>query len=337
MKPSTPKEVSVELAEAISAGELDRAAGFFAEEASFLMADGQLIRGRAAIRAVLETLIARRPTMTVGIERMIATPRGAVGSDRWTMSFEGGGGKPIEHSGRSTVVFAHAGEGWEILIDAPWGLTPGEQSRPIDELAASARKALSEDRRWIDEVGADDSLAGAAGLFAVHAGAAGWRHLGLGEPPDARPLYVGMASGGRISRGLKSHLERPFAAGRPSDVSLRRSFAALLAAELELVPVPRRTPAYRGAKKWRHFALEESGDRRLSEWMRSNLRIAVWVCPADTALEDVRGAVQQALLPPLCLLDITTPWTGQVKAARAALAEQAKARMEAAPGRPDPS
>jgi ketosteroid isomerase-like protein len=335
MKPSTPEEVSVEFAQAISAGDLDRAAGFFAEEASFLTADGRLVEGRPAIRELLQVLIARRPRMTVEIERMIETPRGAIGSERWSLAFEGDGEKPVEESGRSTVVFTRASEGWEILVDAPWGLTPEGQAQGIEEPAA-AREALSERRRWLDEV-SDDGLGRAAGLFAIHAGAAGWRQLGLGEPPDERPLYVGMASGGAASRGLKSHFERPFAAGRASDVSLRRSFAALLAAELELVAIPRRTPAYRSAKQWRHFALEESGDRRLSEWMRANLRIAVWVCPAGAPLEDIRGAVQQALLPPLCLLDITTPWTGQVKAARAGLAEQAKARMEPAPDRPESS
>jgi uncharacterized protein (TIGR02246 family) len=337
MKPSTPEQVSSGFAAAISTGDLEGAAGFFAEDASFVMADGRIVEGRAAIGQVLETLIARRPTMTVEIERMIETPRGAVGAERWTVSFEGDGGKPVEHSGRSTVVFARAAEGWEILIDAPWGLGREGQSPRIEELVAAARKVLSEDRRWIDEVGADDSLARAAGLFAVHAGAAGWRHLGLGEPPDERPLYVGMASGGATSRGLRHHIERPFAGGRASDVSLRRSFAALLADELELVPIAHRTPAYRGARQWRHFALEESGDRRLTEWMRSNLRIAVWACPDDAPLEEVRAAVLETWLPPLCLLDVTTPWTGQVKAARVTLAEQAKARMEAAQRRPERS
>jgi hypothetical protein len=64
---------------------------------------------------------------------------------------------------------------------------------------------------------------------------------------------------------------------------------------------------------WRHFALEESGDRRLTEWMRANLRIAVWVCPADAPLEKIHAAVLQTLMPPLCLLDITTPWTNRSK------------------------
>jgi|GEM_PF-440196 len=121
----TPEEVSLGFARAVSAGDLEAASGFFAEDARFLMADGQVIEGRAAIREVLRVLLANQPKMSVEIERMIETARGAVGSERWTMSLEGAAGEePIEQSGRSTVVFARAGAGWEILIDAPWGLSP---------------------------------------------------------------------------------------------------------------------------------------------------------------------------------------------------------------------
>ena len=329
MKPSTPEQVSMGFAEAVSAGDLDAAAGFFAEDACFLMADGQLVEGRAAIREVLQLLIANRPQMSVEIERMVETPRGAVGSERWTMSFESDGEEPGEQSGRSTVVFARAAEGWEILIDAPWGLEPGGGPEAIEELAAAARRALSERVRPFDEIAAEGDLRRAGGLFAIHTGAAGWQELGLGEAPDERPLYVGMAAGKTPSRGLKSHFERAFAAERVSDVSLRRSFAALLVEELALIAIPRRSPAYAGARKWRQFALEAGGDRRLSEWMRANLRIAVWICPEGAPLEEIRTAVWEAWLPPLSLMDITTPWTAQVKAARAKLAAQAKERMQA--------
>jgi uncharacterized protein (TIGR02246 family) len=120
----TPAEVSIAFAEAVSAGDLEGASGFFAEDARFLMADGQLIEGRAAIRKLLQVLLSNRPEMSVEIERVIETARGAVGSERWTMSFKGEGKERIEQSGRSTVVFARAGANWEILIDAPWGLAP---------------------------------------------------------------------------------------------------------------------------------------------------------------------------------------------------------------------
>lgn len=329
-KPSTPEELSLELAEAINAADLDRATGLFAADARFVAVDARLVEGRAAIRDVLQALLADRPTMSVEIERMIETPRGAVGSVLWTLSFERDGEEPAEEFGRSTVVFARAAEGWEILVDAPWGLAPDGRPQAIEELVLAARNALSDRGRRLDEIGAKDGLDRAPGLFAIHADAAGWRRLGLGEPPDERPLYVGMASGRTTSRGLRNNVERPFAAATSSDISLRRSFAALLATELDLVPITRRTPAHRGNKPKQYLALEESAGRRLSEWMRANLRISVWVWRSPTPLAEIRIALREAWLPPLCLTDITTPWTKQVKAARAALAEQAKERMEEA-------
>ena len=162
-------------AEAISAGELGHATGFFAEDARFLMGDGRPRRGPGGDPPGPGAADRQTADDAVEIKRMIETPRGAIGSERWVMSFEDDGGKPIEQSGRSTVVFAHAAEGWEILIDAPWGLTPNGQSQRIEEHVAAARKALYEDRRWFEEVADDDALGRAAGLFAIHAGTAGWR------------------------------------------------------------------------------------------------------------------------------------------------------------------
>ena len=39
------------------------------------------------------------------------------------------------------------------------------------------------------------------GLYAIHGEADAWRELGLGEPPDARPLYIGKAEDILASRG----------------------------------------------------------------------------------------------------------------------------------------
>jgi uncharacterized protein (TIGR02246 family) len=119
---TAPEQVSLEFAQAVSVGDLDAASGFFAEDACFLAADGGSIHGRQAIREVLEQLLANRPTMEVEIKQMVATPRSAVGSERWTMHLQAPDGASFEQSGDSTVVFGRTDDGWEILIDAPWGL-----------------------------------------------------------------------------------------------------------------------------------------------------------------------------------------------------------------------
>ena len=159
------------------------------------------------------------------------------------------------------------------------------------------------------------------GLYALYGSAATWRLLDLGLPPDSRPLYVGKAEASLASRDLKTH----FATGRTGQSSPRRSFAALLSAAsvLELVAMPRR-PRNPESGKWTHYALEEPGDDQLTKWMWSKLRIAVWPSPPSTALRTVETAVMHRWLPPLNLTGVSTPWTSQVKAARAMMAGQAR-------------
>lgn len=188
----------------------------------------------------------------------------------------------------------------------------------IVEFAAVACAALGAPRLAIDE-----ELAGAVparpGLYAIYASRVAWLTLGLGETPDDRPLYVGKAEGSLVSRDLNTH----FATGKTGRSSPRRSFAALLADDLQFVAMPRR-PANPEPKKWTHYALEDPGDEQLTDWMCANLEFAVWARRDGVPLAKVELEVMRSWLPPLNLVGITTPWTAQVRAARAALAEQAK-------------
>ena len=47
-------------------------------------------------------------------------------------------------------------------------------------------------------------------LYAVYGGREVWRELGLGAPPDGRPLYVGKAEDSLVARDLRT----PFGTGR---------------------------------------------------------------------------------------------------------------------------
>jgi hypothetical protein len=186
------------------------------------------------------------------------------------------------------------------------------------KFAASARAALGGPRLPIEEA-LVDGVPDQPGLYALYADAPTWRELGLGDPPDDRPLYVGKAEDSLVSRDLKTH----FATGTTGRSSPRRSFAALLVEELGLVAMPRR-PANPEPKKWTHYALEEPGDGDLTEWMCTNLQLVVWIKPGGASLARVESEVMRAWQPPLNLTGVTTPWTKQVRAARAELADQAK-------------
>lgn len=206
----------------------------------------------------------------------------------------------------------------------------GVSGGPIDtwveaELAA-AIAALTAPRHDVAELmasadvgrepGAElDSL----GLYALYASAATWRHLGLGKPPDDRPLYVGKAEDSLVTRDLRTH----FVTGATGRSSPRRSFAALLVDDLALVPMPRR-PDNPEPAKWTHYSLEPDGDERLTGWMLKHLKLAAWPSRAVSPLGAMERAVTQHWRPPLNLTSVQQLWCGQVRAARAALARAAE-------------
>jgi hypothetical protein len=122
-----------------------------------------------------------------------------------------------------------------------------------------------------------------------------------------------------VSRDLKTH----FATGTTGRSSSRRSFAALLADALPLVPMPRRPHDPEG-DRWTHYALEPDGDEALTGWMRRHLRIAVWPCQVPVALRDLERAVMRHWRPPLNLTGVQQPWKSHVCNARDAMASAAK-------------
>jgi len=199
-----------------------------------------------------------------------------------------------------------------------------------DELADAACAALRGPGTAIPAA-TEAVVSNRPGLYALHGEEGVWLQLGLGERPDGRPLYVGKAERSLLSRDLKQH----FATGKTGSSSPRRSFAALLAAAgvLKLVAMPRR-PADPEPDKWTHYALEEPGDRGLTDWMLKNLTIAVWEAPPGIVLADVEKTVMRRWKPPLNLSGVTTPWKEQVLAARAVMARRAE--KWSPPGRPSP-
>lgn len=167
-------------------------------------------------------------------------------------------------------------------------------------------------------------LAGAVpdqpGLYAMYGNPSVWRVLGLGEPPDDRPLYVGKAEDSLVARDLNAH----FATGATGRSSPRRSFAALLATELALTAIPRR-PANPEPRKWTHFSLEPAGDQQLTDWMRRHLLLAVWPLAGAGVLATIESEVMMHWQPPLNLIGVSQPWQAQVKTARAVMAAAAQA------------
>ena len=190
----------------------------------------------------------------------------------------------------------------------------------MPDLEAVRAQALGALERPGPLVGAEHVVPGRPGLYAIHGNATTWNELGLGDPPDTRPLYIGKAEDSLVTRDLKTH----FADGRTGQSTVRRSFAALLHDTLGLRGIPRNTakPGY-----FSNYGLSAAHDATLTRWMREHLRLAVWPKPisCEFTLGHVETTLVVELLPPLNLQGVVTPWTVQIKAARAAMAEEARA------------
>jgi hypothetical protein len=188
--------------------------------------------------------------------------------------------------------------------------TPGRA-----ESALQAALVALGGQRW-SLAGAPGHIPSQPGLYAIYGDAVVWASLGLGSPPDDRPLYVGKSESSLADRDLRTH----FGDGRTGSSTVRRSFAALLHDSLELRGIPR-NPAR--PERFANYGLAPDDDARLTAWMRKSLRIAVWPTTAALALGAVEVAVLRRLQPPLNLKDVATPWAPMVKAARAEMAGEA--------------
>lgn len=170
----------------------------------------------------------------------------------------------------------------------------------------------------------DPDSSGSPGLYALHGSRATWQELGLGRPPDDRPLYVGKAEKTLASRDLSGHFGmRERGVQSPTGSStVRRSLAALLAPSQGFRGLPR------NPNKPRHFSnfgLSAEHDERLSAWMKRRLRLALWPHAVAPVLDGVETEVLKKLLPPLNLDKVVTPWRTQIKTARSILADQGRA------------
>lgn len=188
-------------------------------------------------------------------------------------------------------------------------------------LLAEAMAALRGPAVAVGKLKAEQS--GKPGLYAFYASASTWKDLGLGKPPDDRPLYVGKAENTLASRDVEGHFGmRERGVQSPTGSStLRRSLAALLAHRRGYRGIPR-NPAKPG--NFSNFGLSAEHDDDLSAWMRGRLRLALWPHDLAAALDGIETDVLGELQPPLNLDKVMTPWRGQVKGARKVLADQAR-------------
>ena len=120
-----PEEVDLLLQEAIlDRGDLDAALALYEPNAVFVASPDQVVTGHAAIRAVLEGMIAGRPTGKVDAVTAVASADGSVAVTRTkgSMTSPGPDGKPVTMSFHSVEVVRKQPDGtWLFIIDDPGG------------------------------------------------------------------------------------------------------------------------------------------------------------------------------------------------------------------------
>ncbi|MHA6668607.1 GIY-YIG nuclease family protein [Homoserinimonas sp. A447] len=167
------------------------------------------------------------------------------------------------------------------------------------------------------------------GLYAIYAPEAVWTTLGVTSSVDDGPLYVGKSEDDLLGREVFTHFNAT-ATRKPATGSstVRRSFAALLRAELHLKSQARNPekPA-----DFASYGLVGDGDRNLTAWMAENLELAIWEKPAitDLALRDIETQVIRHWDPPVNIHKAPTS-RHQLKALRALLAREARERANLA-------
>jgi hypothetical protein len=195
----------------------------------------------------------------------------------------------------------------------------GKLARVSPAVVKAARAGLTSPRHSLAE--ADSHVAAVPGLYAIYGGHDIWPQLGLGDPPDDRPLYVGKAEESLVSRDLKTH----FGSGRTGSSTVRRSFAALLRGTLDLRARPR-NPA--NPDRFANYGLPAECDERLTRWMCEHLSLAVWPKPVGVELICVERKLLTTWEPPLNLKDVRMPWTDRLSQARKVMADEARAWAE---------
>lgn len=200
-------------------------------------------------------------------------------------------------------------------------IEPGDRPVEAVDIVESVLVALAAPRHRL--AGADVVVPRRPGLYAIYGGPEEWVELGLGEPSDHRPLYVGKSESSLADRDLRTH----FGNGRTGSSTVRRTFAALLHDQLGLSGIPR-NPAR--PERFANYGLSPEHDEVLTAWMRTRLTLAVWPDDGLVELSAIERAVLRAWQPPLNLKDVETPWTARVRDARRRMA--AEARASASPG-----
>ena len=130
--------------------------------------------------------------------------------------------------------------------------------------------------------------------------------------PQSELVYIGQS-------GDLEHRNH-FKAKHSGFHSPRRSFGAILKDQLRLKAIPRGTG--KSKTNYRSFRFTDEGEKRLTQWMRSNLEYAIYPYLGD--IDVLEADLIRENEPPINLTNWSNPQKGHIQALRSNCAEEAK-------------
>ncbi|HEU5197609.1 MAG TPA: SgcJ/EcaC family oxidoreductase, partial [Methylomirabilota bacterium] len=123
MTARTPADCDRLFAEHVNAGDLDALLALYEPGCSLVQSDGGVAKGQAAIREVMQRLIAMRPAMRTEVTKVVQTDDDlAVVYNDWSLTAKRPDGTPVERAGRALEIVRRQADGsWKFAIDDPFG------------------------------------------------------------------------------------------------------------------------------------------------------------------------------------------------------------------------
>lgn len=117
-----PEECDRLFAERVNAGDVDGVLALYEDRGCYVLHDG-VATGTAAIRPVVEGMIASRPRLEGRMKRVVRAGEGlALLYNDWRLTVGDEDGLSIERSGKAIEVVRRQADGsWLFVIDDPYG------------------------------------------------------------------------------------------------------------------------------------------------------------------------------------------------------------------------
>jgi len=121
---ASPTRSCISFARALSSGDLDQAAAWFARDACLVTPDATAIHGRERIRPVLAQMVARRTEIRVELSSTVAAGEVILAQQRWRV-WAGSPDARIEQTLNAILILRQVEGVWKLSIAAPWGYGAG--------------------------------------------------------------------------------------------------------------------------------------------------------------------------------------------------------------------